>query len=70
MEFNTFEGSGTGLLNGASGASIKFIFTDAGAPGANDWAEIVIRDSSGQMILNTPGYLEKRNHPAHRKLGK
>ena len=57
-------------MNRESGAGIKFLFTDAGAPGANDWAEIVIRDSSGQMVLNTPGYLEKRNHQAHRKLGR
>ena len=68
--FNTFEGSGMGLLNGAPGASIEFLFTDAGEPGIDDWAEIVIRDSSSNVILNISGYLAKGNHQTHRKRGK
>src|SRR5437867_1540467 len=33
--FNTFIGDGTGKLDGASGATIHFTFTDAGEPGGD-----------------------------------
>jgi hypothetical protein len=31
--FNTYTGSGTGTLDGVDGATIDFVFTDAGEPG-------------------------------------
>src|SRR6202008_2840949 len=34
--FNTYTGSGVGNYNGVSGATINFVFTDAGEPGTND----------------------------------
>ena len=41
--FDTFEGNGTGLMNGVPGASINFKFTDAGEPGKSvDLAEFTI----------------------------
>ena len=64
-EFNTFMGSGTGSFNGASGATIEFVFTDAGESGIEDWADIVIIDEHGVEVLNVTGDLEKGNHQAH-----
>ncbi len=42
--FDTFEGDGTGRLNGVDGATIHFVFVDGGEPGkVHDTASIVIR---------------------------
>ncbi|HEX4771554.1 MAG TPA: hypothetical protein VH351_12020 [Bryobacteraceae bacterium] len=63
----TITGTGTGLYNGAPGASIAFTFTDAGEPGTSDFASYVITDASG-TVLNASGDLTFGNqqfHPAH-----
>jgi len=63
--FNTFTGSGTGSLNNVSGATIDFVFTDAGEPGTSDIAAYTIRDSNGNVVLTAFGTLDKGNQQAH-----
>jgi len=63
--FNTYTGSGTGRLNGVDGATVDFIFTDAGEPGINDTAAYTISDSGGNLVLTASGYLDKGNQQAH-----
>jgi hypothetical protein len=63
--FNTYSGSGTGRLNGVDGATVDFIFTDAGEPGTNDTAAYTIYDSAGTLVLTASGNLDKGNHQAH-----
>lgn len=63
--FNTFTGSGVGRFNGVSGATIDFVFTDAGEPGLNDLAVYTIRDADGTLILTASGNLDKGNQQAH-----
>jgi hypothetical protein len=64
--FDTFEGDGTGRLNGVDGASINFVFVDGGEPGkVHDTASIVIRDSQGDVVLTVSGLLDKGNQQAH-----
>lgn len=63
--FNTYTGSGVGRLNGISGATVNWTFTDAGEPGANDTAVYTIRDSGGNLILTASGNLDKGNQQAH-----
>ena len=63
--FNTFAGIGTGRLNNASGATIDFVFTDAGEPGTSDTAVYTIRDRQGDIILTASGSLDKGNQQAH-----
>ena len=43
--FDTYIGKGTGKFNGVSGYSAEWTFVDAGEPGKNDIAKIVIKDS-------------------------
>ena len=40
--FDTYTGAGTGRLNGVSGATATWVFTDAGEPGKNDMVRIAI----------------------------
>ena len=63
--FNTYTGSGVGRLNGVSGATIDFVFTDAGEPGINDFAAYTIRDADGNLVLTVSGNLNKGNQQAH-----
>ena len=63
--FNTYTGSGVGRFNGVSGATINFIFTDAGEPGTNDFAAYTISDVDGNLILTASGNLDKGNQQAH-----
>ncbi len=63
--FNTFTGTGTGRLNGVDNATIEFTFTDAGEPGRNDFAKYIIKDSSGNIVLQASGYLRYGNQQAH-----
>jgi hypothetical protein len=49
--FDTIVGQGTGVLNGQSGASAVFSFTDAGEPGVNDTATITITDADGNVVF-------------------
>ena len=58
--FNTFIGDGTGRLDGSAGATIHFVFTDAGEPGGTngtpppDTAAYLITNSSGTVVLSVP----------------
>ena len=54
-----------GRFNGVSGATIDFVFTDAGEPGLNDLAVYTIRDADGNLILTASGNLDKGNQQAH-----
>jgi hypothetical protein len=63
--FNTYIGTGTGLLNGVAGATASWTFTDAGEPGSNDSATIVIKDASNAVVLTVSGNLDKGNQQAH-----
>ena len=67
--FDTIIGQGTGVLNGVSGATAKFHFTDAGEPGRNDTATITITDRNGNIVfqLNDARIVEGGNHQAHAK---
>jgi hypothetical protein len=63
---NTYTGTGTGSLNGVDGATIDFVFTDAGEPGVNDTATYTIRDVDGNLILSASGNLDNGNHQTHK----
>jgi hypothetical protein len=68
--FDTFNGEGTGKLNGVPGAPIQFVFVDAGEPGKSDTAMIQIWDVGATPGVDTPvlsvsGYLKKGNIQAH-----
>jgi hypothetical protein len=56
--FNTYVGFGSGLLDGGPGATARWTFTDAGEPGTNDTATIVIKDSLGKVVLTVSGKLD------------
>ena len=62
--FDTYAGSGSGRYNGAAGASASWRFVDAGEPGRNDTAQIVIKDAGGNTVLNATATLSKGNHQA------
>src|SRR5437867_5302669 len=59
--FDTYVGSGVGLCNGLP-SSAKWTFTDAGEPGKNDTATIVI---TGGCSLSVSGNLQQGNQQAH-----
>jgi hypothetical protein len=63
--FDTHQGMGTGRYNGESGATATWTFTDAGEPGRDDFAQIVIRDAGGNIVLAVSGTLSGGNHQAH-----
>lgn len=70
---DTFEGEGTGRLNGEDGSIIRFVFVDAGEPGVNDtasiriWAPGVDPDAAGapDPVLEVSGKLDNGNIQAH-----
>jgi hypothetical protein len=64
--FDTFAGTGTGSYNGVPGATITFTFTDAGEPGKNDYATMVIKDAGGNTVLTVSGNLNSGNQQAHK----
>lgn len=63
--FNTYHGSGTGKYNGTAGYTAEWLFTDAGEPGLDDTARIVIKDPLNAVILNVSGPVTKGNQQAH-----
>jgi hypothetical protein len=63
--FNTLIGAGTGSYNGVAGATVQFTFTDAGEPGRNDTAKIVIKDATNATVLTVSGKLDNGNQQAH-----
>lgn len=78
---NVVVGIGTGKYNGVDGYNIGFRFTDAGEPGSNDFARIVITEPGVPIttamlagpgpvlitgtVLEVDGNLNKGNHQAH-----
>jgi hypothetical protein len=64
--FDTFQGEGTGKLNGEEGARIEFVFVDAGEPGRDDTAEIRIFDQDDNEVLFVSGNLDRGNMQAHK----
>jgi len=64
--FDTFTGDGTGKLNGVPGATIHFVFVDAGEPGKNDTALIHIWDADGNLVLEVSGFIDVGNLQAHK----
>ncbi|MBI4650520.1 hypothetical protein HY745_04380 [Candidatus Desantisbacteria bacterium] len=65
--FDTYKGKGTGRYNGKSGAIAEWTFTDAGEPGKNDFAKIIIKNAEGVEVLNVSGNLNNGNHQAHKE---
>jgi len=63
--FDTYKGTGTGSYNGTSGYTAKWTFVDAGEPGKNDTADIVITDPSNNVIMTVSGQLKNGNQQAH-----
>jgi len=70
--FDTFTGTGIGMLNNQPGARIAFVLVDAGEPGVLDTASMKIYDADNNLVLdvtgdpNVPGYLEYGNQQAHK----
>lgn len=70
-DFDTIHGDGMGGYNGQDGATVHFMFTDAGEPGTgvDRIKELTIRDASGQIVLDMRPYpgrtLDGGNHQAH-----
>jgi hypothetical protein len=54
-----------GRLNGVPGATAEWTFTDAGEPGKNDYAKVVVKNAGGIVKLSISGYLQSGNHQAH-----
>lgn len=63
--FDTYVGSGAGSYNGVAGATAKWTFTDAGEPGKNDKATLLIMDAKGNVVLDVSGLLKNGNQQAH-----
>jgi len=68
--FDTHIGRGMGRYNGVDGATVEWAFTDAGEPGRNDRARIVIRDAAGFLVLEVDATLDGGNHQAHTEITK
>ena len=56
--FNSHSGTGTGTLNGETGAQAQWTFVDNGDPGvAKDTGQILIKNASGETVLTVSGKL-------------
>lgn len=64
--FDTYSAIGEGRCNGVEGASVMFTFQDAGEPGVDDYAEIVIEGCPAGKDVTVSGLLRHGNHQAHR----
>ena len=64
--FDTYVGKGTGRYNGVPGATAEWTFTDAGEPGVNDVAKLLIKDAGGNTVLSVGGTLKQGNQQAHK----
>jgi hypothetical protein len=63
--FDTYIGSGTGRLKGGETGTAEWCFLDAGEPGTPDRIQVVVRDSSGTIILLFVDEFNQGNHQAH-----
>jgi hypothetical protein len=61
VAMDTQSGSGTGRFN-KDPATVEWTFTDAGEPGKNDTAKIVVTDEAGNVVLSVSGKLKHGNH--------
>ena len=69
--FDTFQAEGTGRLKTGGttdfNATVDFILVDAGEPGVDDTATIVIKDGNGNVVLDLPvSFLDKGNFQTHK----
>ncbi|MHB9111759.1 MAG: hypothetical protein ACYC4D_03910 [Thermoleophilia bacterium] len=64
--FDTYIGSGTGRLNGVSGATVEWTFLDSGEPGRNDVAIITIKDTNGIVVVTVTSTSKGGNLQAHK----
>jgi hypothetical protein len=62
---DTITGTGTGRYNGVEGATLEFMFSDAGEPGVNDGIMVRIKDVDGAVVLEASTTLTHGNHQAH-----
>ncbi|HEX2013917.1 MAG TPA: hypothetical protein VLA68_01695 [Nitrososphaera sp.] len=63
--FDLMEGGGIGTYNGEEGATIYFVLTDAGEPGSQDTARLLIRDADDNIVLDVQANLDQGNQQAH-----
>jgi hypothetical protein len=64
--FNTIKGKGTGTYNWVmSDYMIEFEFIDGKKTGMRDWAHIIIKTPSNQVILDAQGYISAGGQAAH-----
>jgi len=49
-----------------SDATVDFVLVDAGEPGINDTALIVIRNGMGDIVVQVEGFLDKGNFQTHK----
>lgn len=63
--FDTLRGEGKGTLNGVPGATARYTLTDAGEPGKEDYAFLVVYDAGNNVVLTRAGLLDNGNHQAH-----
>ena len=64
--FDTLAGAGTGRFNNKPGYAVSFVFTDAGEPGRNDRAQVLITSPTGAVVFSVNGTLTGGNHEAHK----
>lgn len=62
---DTITGTGVGRYNGVDGATLSFMFSDAGEPGVNDGIEVRITDAGGNVVMVAETTLKDGNHQAH-----
>ena len=67
LPHNTHTGSGTGTINGESGATVQWTFVDGGQPGVwTDSGQIVIKNAAGEPAIEISGRIYAGNHIASR----
>jgi hypothetical protein len=64
--FDTFQGTGSGRLGREEGATIEFVFVDAGEPGTEDTASIKVWNPAGDLVLEVSGFMDRGNIQAHK----
>jgi hypothetical protein len=67
-KFNTMAGSASGVLHDGTRATIDFTFADAGEPGTNDKANVVVKRGVTVVHAST-GKLTSGNYQAHLSQG-
>lgn len=66
LPFNAHSGSGTGTINGEAGATVQWTLIDGGQPGVwRDSGQLVIRNASGETVLEISGRISAGTHIAN-----